>query len=423
MAKAVARFDLKEIEVSGRRAVTVRLPPECFSVLTQVRQTYKIDEDLIPSILQKGQLTQGMAAALPASEAKRYVAEINLIYGSKHEFEELTPIDLDGKRYYLIIFAGHRRHLTIIHINECIASGDYRPSNKYNPGYLADLYFGIKAEEAIELQFHENRHSSVLPHEEASAAWRYYRFLKNKNPEFKPGQFAKRIGRSAGWVRDALRFCSLPDKIQSYVTGDNEYKFKLPYGSLVDLARLAEEYPRITGTSLPEEGMTMWVREAVAGQLNATAFGRKVSGYLEDLRAQEAGQFSLFDTKETNVEHTERTRKVVAREMVPALWRFIQYMKQVQHLYEMNQLGHESYLGPYLSDEQGYFSPGSPIRLTANLTVLLVSLGPHLAEISRLERLGHFKRLKALHPELGQISKRLKELALAEEVSAAKPPH
>ena len=107
----VADLTLENVlDVTSRRTENVQMLPEYFSVLTQVRKTYEVDEDLAFSIHQHGQMNVGMAAVLTPEHAATYVSEVNLIYGSRHTIHDLTPIRFEGKICYLVIFAGHRRH-------------------------------------------------------------------------------------------------------------------------------------------------------------------------------------------------------------------------------------------------------------------------------------------------------------------------
>lgn len=424
MTGHIKSYALSDITVQERRVVEVRLPPEQFSVLTQVRKTYQISEDLVPSFLARGQLTPGMAAVLSRQQAAIYIDKINAIYGSDHTIADLVPTRLDGKTRYLAIFAGHRRYLTCLHVKQGVTEGRYEAGEYFDGFYRANLHFDISAEQAIEMQFHENRYSAPLVHEEAEAAWRFYRYLRQSTPDMTPGQFAKAIGRTTDWVRGALRFCSLPDSVQSYVLGDNPARIMLPYSALIDLARLVEGYQTITGDALSEQGMHAWVREAVAGQLKATAFGRKVSNYLEDLRQQKSGQLSLFDLSETDAEHQKRIRRTVAKEMVPGLWKFLQYGLLVDRLQKAGMLGNESYLGPYTTGEElQLFSPASPIRIIAQSVEFIEQITPHLAELARLEKTGHYRKFTRKFPAMRQLAQATASFAAYEALAASGNVH
>lgn len=405
----VTSLALAEIrDTQERKVEKVCLPPELVSVLTQVRRTYEIQEDLIPSFLDRGQITAGMAAALTPDQAEIYVDTVNRIYGSRHTVDELVPVRLDGVLYYFVLFAGHRRHLTILHINEGIERGIYAPTDRYSQEYRVDLHFAMSATDAIELQFHENRHSAPPLHEEASAAWRFYRFKRLLDPSLKSSEFAKSIGRTSEWLRNALRFCSLPESVQAYVTGEHSLKAhmkkpEIPYGILVSIARLVEKYQEITKEELHEPAMHIWLQEALVSRLNVSSFSRKVSDYLDHKRAEAQGQCSLFGNIQNDEERLRHTRLVVGREMVRSLWAFTHYFGTVEGLRQNGVLGSESYLGPFDGEERKLYSPGSPIRLCAQALDMAGVLVPHLAQIARSERTGHFLKLMKGHPQLEQI--------------------
>jgi hypothetical protein len=400
------------------RTADVELPTNWFSTLTQVRRTYDIAEDLIPSILEEGQITRGLVAALTPAEGLVYVQKINGIYGSFHTLDDLTLVHIDGEPLYLPLFAGHRRYLTIEHVNEGLEKGTYflSQTSQFTGLYRATLHFGISAEKAIELQFHENRHSAPPPHEEAEAAWRFYRFLQLNNDSLTPSVFARSIGRTTEWVRNALRFCALPSAIQAYVTGDNPIKQKLPFGILVHLARLAEKYLEITSEVMEEPAMHFWVQEALASRLKVQAFGNKVTAYLENKRLDAAGQHSLFSLAPSPVEQERHLRRVVGQDMVRGVWGLLHYLKTVERLRQAHVLGHESYLGPNLTVEaHDLYSPKSPIRVMSEVLEVVKELVPHLAELSRQEGTGHARRLLAGHPLLDQVAVAFQFFAAAEE--------
>lgn len=416
------------LDKRARQIESVRMPPEWFSVLTQVRRTNEIDEDFALGIHTFGQMNNGLAAVLSSTEAVRYVEEINQMWGTRHTLADLTLIIFEGKPSYLVIFAGHRRHAHVQHANACVAEGRYPPADpsKFDSFYGADLYFDITAEEAIEMQFNENHYLAPPLHEEAEAAWRLWRYKLKKNPHLTISAFGKSIGHSAEWVKNALRFCNLPPWFQSCVTGDNELKLTLPYGTLVALARLAESYKAITGQEMGERAMQTWLVDAFANKLSTSAFNQRVSGYLEEKRLQAAGQISLFgsDAEPTAVDRDRHARRVVGTEMIRFLMLAISYASTVQKLQQGGLLGGDTYLGPHLTlDERERYSPGSPVRLWVRFLDLVNGLTPELAQISRSERMGQVRRLLRGHPIAEQALVALAGFAAAEEEAAAGAPH
>ena len=396
-------YTLAEIADNSREVKPVWLPPNYLGVLTQVRKTFDVSEDLIPSFLAGGQQTAGAAAALDEEQAQIYLREINQIFATQHEFSSLTPVMLDGVTYFLPLIAGHRRHHACTFLNGEIAEGRVARTAKFDGRYRVDLHFGITAQNAIEYQFNENRHAQVPPHEEAEAAWRFWRYRSKHEPSLTVSQFARSLGRTPEWMRSALRFCNLPSDVQSYVTGDNKAGLKFPYGILVDIARLAEGYQTITGEELPQDAYHLWILKAFLGRLNGTQFGRNVSAYLDEKRAEKAGQLSLFSLGEDHegVEGQRRVRRVVAEHMVRGCWLFLNYFSAVEQIRNAGILGGTSYL--VLEENEVPYSPGSPVQMLTRTIGLVEELVPHLAELARLEKRGGSRRLQSAGPFLSEI--------------------
>lgn len=379
-------FKMDDIKEREHRVVRALLPPECLSVLTQVRRTMQIQDDLVPSILEHGQQTPGVAAALTKKEAPEYLDQINAIYRTRHSMMDLVRVTIDRKVYYLVLAAGHRRHQTCIWINAQITSGaDISYTEKYTGKYRVELRFGLTAKEAIALQFNENRHASVPPHEEARAAWDFWRWLQSQEPELTVTRFGRIIGRTPDWVRSAMRFCTLPDSVQGYVDGRTS-TIQLPYGVLVEVARLADGYKLLTNEELSEEAHHAWIRKAIMGRLDATKFGHMISEYLTAKREEIRGQYSLFGTASATDEERRPVRRVVAPDLVRSLWTYLQYWKALEALRKTGGFGAESFIGPeYDPHVRDIYSPASPIHLLASNINFINELVPHLAELARRE--------------------------------------
>lgn len=376
---------MKDIRDRAVRSTPVQVKPEALTVLTQVREHAEVG-DLPQSILAHGQLTPGIAVMLSRREALKYLEELNDIFGSRHTSKDLVSVKLDGEVCYMILIAGHRRLRTCREINAKVEAGELRYSKKYRGLYRADLRSGLSIKEAIALQFNENRHEQVPPHEEAHAAWGYWSWLRRHNESITIAKFARMIGRSPDWVRKALRFCELPASVQDYVDGKNN-RPKLPYGILVELARLADVYEKVMGEKLSEEAHHQWLRRAFLGRLNTTTFGKMVTNYLEDKRLEVRGQLSLFGSSEDVVD-TRPVRRVVAPHLVRDVLKIIEYFRILIRLESTGQLGHkdESFLDPERSPAvRELYSEGSPLRLMARCGGLMGDLSPRLVEIARRE--------------------------------------
>lgn len=410
-------FRSKDVVERETRVLRVAMPPQAFSVLTQVRRTMDIQDDLVPSILEHGQQTPGVAAALTKKEAVAYLDQINAIYRKRHTLRDIKRVLLDRRAYYLVLVAGHRRHQTCLWINHAVEKGDsVTYSQKYQGLYRAELRFGLVAKEAIALQFNENRHAQVPPHEEARAAWDFWRWLRIEDSSLTVAHFARMIGRNSGWVRNALRFCALPDSVQRYVDGQDGLP-TIPYGVLIEVARLADSYKSLTGEDLSEEAHHLWVRKAVLGRLDATKFGRAVSEYLSSKKDEQRGQFSLFGSI-ADEEDKRPVRRVVAPDLVRLLWTYIEYWKSLEAIRKSGGFGTESYIGPeHDSVARQSYSPGSPIHLLASHITIMEGLVPHLAELAKNEGGRHRRKLKRGEVVLTEALTSVQTLLQAEQSS------
>lgn len=370
----------------------------------------EVTEDLLPSMLEHGQQTPGTVAVLTPSKAKQYVLEINEIFGVSHDPDELVPVRYENKQRRFILVAGHRRHETCLLINRLVAEKKCGFSAAYNGEYRAELRFGLTTAEAIALQFNENRHVQVPPHEEAYAAWGFWIWLRKQNAELTPQEFARIIGRTPEWVRNALRFCSLPRSVQLYVDGRDDMP-KLPYRILVEVARLAEGYEHVVKKPLTEEAHHLWLRRAILGRLDAVRFGKMVSEYLADKRREANDQKSLFGDGDI-LEDTRPTRRIVAPHLIKDIWRWLEYMRVLAQIHHRGQFGGESFLGPE-SDQKirESYSPGSPLALLRRASEIHVDLLPHMIELAKREGGRHRRALKGHVQDVESVHQLIKALA------------
>ncbi len=379
---ATLTLQSNEIKVRAHQVLPVAVPLEAISLLTQVRTTLDVADDLIPSIRAQGQQTPGVAVALTPEEAAQYIVEINELWGSYHQLAGLPLVNLDGALYYFILVAGHRRYAACTLLAESMKQED-GPS-AFDGLYRVDIRFGMTVRETIPLQFNENRHQQVPPHEEARAAWKFYRWLQRTEPEMTVAKFARKIGRTSEWVRGAMRFCTLPLSVQNHADGTDGC-VKLPYGILTHLARLGEGVSDITGETFPEVAYHSWIIRAVVNRLDVTTFGKTVSEYLASKRQEHHGQFSLFGSVDEVVDERP-IRRVVAQQMIPAVWTILGYLQLLEQVRAQGGFHGESHLAPERDPQvQALYSPRSPIRIITSILEHLGELMPHLEELAKQE--------------------------------------
>jgi hypothetical protein len=413
LTRAPAELRLDDIR-DGADTTNVRVlcDPRLLGVLTQVRRTMDAEKQelLRGSILTSGQLNPGIVAALEPAAAVEYLQEMNALWEKSHRLEDHPPVLIDGKPYHLFVVAGHCRHDAVLELCALQEKGELNWTGKFSGKYRAEFRFGISVEEAIILQFQENILAAPPPHEQADAAYHFWRWRKTKEPLLTPAKFARDIGHTADWFKDAVRFCELPLQIQGYVWGATGVT--IPYGTLIHMSRLAEKWPSFAGEAMSVERMDEWlIRHVVLENKTSKDFGKLVSEYIRDRELEAAGQFSLFPVAGNGnrqgrmlvggpQEHSGEVRRVVEPVQARANLGMISYLLTVIRLMENGLLGEDALIPAAPEDA---FSPGSPGRQTLRQLELMLQLLPRLLELLQKE-----PRFRHLVPD---IERRREEVA------------
>lgn len=400
----------EDVRDSRHNVLPARVLLGAISVLTQVRVTMEVGDDLVPSIRAHGQQTPGVAVALTPEEARQYIEEMNDLWGSRHTIDDFSRVSLDGVPYYFILVAGHRRYRAC----QAILAEAAEEETAFDGLYRVDIRFGMTVRETIPLQFNENRHQQVPPHEEARAAWKFYRWLLQSEPGLTIAGFARRIGRTSEWVRGALRFCTLPVSVQNHADGTGGC-VKLPYGILVNVARLGEEMSELTGEAFPERAYHEWILRAILDRLDVKTFGKMVSEYLSSKRQEHRGQLSLFGLIDDGIDERP-IRRVVAEKMIPAVWMILNYLRSLERVRSQGGFGDESHFSPENDRSvRSAYSLGSPIRITVDILEYLEELVPHLEELAKREGGRNRARLRQGATNLPATTECFRNLSLLEE--------
>ena len=345
------------------------VPFEGVNVLPQGRKTFEDIEELAENISNYGLMNLPIVATLDEEHAIQYLNVINTLWGTEFKIEELTSLpDADGSPSYTVLIAGERRYRACKELRDAGRFEEVFGRDELEVSYRNN----IPPMEAIFRQASENTYMSVPPHEEAVYYSEMYRIIKMADPNYSLAQFARKVGRNERKVREALRFCMLPQQIQDYVKDGF-----IPYGTACEIARLAQ-------ADAGEEDIEFFANKALTGRMRVDEFRNVINGYFN---SRKGTMFEIF--QDTQTEETRRAsfRKVVKREYVMGLWSFIHYFRHVMHLFETGKLGEE--LAP--------FSDGSPRRLFGELLVLQRDLLPHFEKVMSK---GEFRRAAKTIEEL-----------------------
>lgn len=212
------------------------------NVLPQMRKTFDSteQEELTQSIKAKGILNPPIVAMFTRAEFEEYLRIINKLWKRSLEVANFCSSKHLGERFWYILLAGERR----------IRSYKSQVHAKVCPRFLKVIvHKGIQPLDALDIQFTENTHRRVPPHEEAHAYAQYWNLVESKEGKTPTlSSFSQRVGRSANTIKAALQFVSLPEIIRDAVAGRWHHqisnarlfqskKLRLPYGIAVGLAQ------------------------------------------------------------------------------------------------------------------------------------------------------------------------------------------
>ena len=373
--------DLK-VEQVDILSAAVPLEHNIINTLPQVRKTMSVNgdmDDLVESILAKGQKVPGLVLALKPRAAGQYLKEVNRLWGTDHSLRRLKKIHLEdrGSDYYLILIYGHRR------LKGCKRAELRRQAGEQSAyfygTYRCDIHFDLSFEDAFSIQLLENLYVAPPKHEEVAAMWRFWRYLRHKDQTLTVTAFAKQIGRRPDAVRDMLRFCALPDQVQEKIHPDAPGG-NASYSLLKEVARRAQAFEAYY-KPIGELELVSFVDFLLANRVKASDYAKQVSEEIRHLHDQQDDLFSemLKEPVETRV-----IRKVAASQMIQAIIGNVQYLAQVNAMMRSDAFGG---LSPYAEGEQleasSSFSPDSPARMALRFIQALKEAVPDLAEMLR----------------------------------------
>ena len=340
------------------------LPLSAINVFSrQMRETYQGLDELADSIREQTQLESGIAAALSPRQAGRFVRDLNDLWGTNLHLDQCVRVTIDGTYYYIFLVAGHRRYYACR-----IVEKEYQPGLKYR----IDLRFNMKAEEALSIQFAENTHVRVPPHEEARAIALAWRWRKKRDDSLTRAQFARSLNRSDTWVAGALRFVDLPEHIQECVDDG-----RLSYGVVLQLARLISGLESLD-QPITEGELEHWITTSIVHRHREPEVRALVTKRLFDATYE---QTTLFGDGFVD---TRPIRRVVAEGMVHGLLDFLGYLETLQKHRMAGGFRDESYFDPEVDPEhRDSYSLGSPLRLLSRSLSYLESELPHFEELAR----------------------------------------
>lgn len=314
------------------RYINATIPFEEINVLPQPRKTFRNIHELAESIAQEGLFHPLMVARFDTDLCVDYLKIVNDLWGTSFKQEGLIPA---GPSSWYILIAGERRYracklLREVGCSSCQEDGTVEGCYERHIGFTeAEIRLSVNPDplRVLNRQASENTHEAVPPYEESSFYDEYFRLKRKMDPRYPLARFARDVGRSPSAIREALKFATLPDQIQSFTR-----RGFIPYGIACEIARIHEE----TGSSSDE--LIGWATMAVARNYKVPEFRGIVRNYIKN---QQSGQtmMELFSQEEEKQLKRLAIKQAALKEYVQSLWGRIAYDRRVRRLYEEGLLG------------------------------------------------------------------------------------
>lgn len=354
-----------------------RLKLPQINVLPQPRRTFDNIRELAGDVAERGFINPSVVARFTHTQAQAYLDVINAVWGRELTLRDLHTVREHGRPVFYILIAGERRFRSCMHLWNTGCENCLETHGQEEPGICFRRHFpdgdievrlilDVSALRAVCLQLAENTHRAVPPHEEAEAYALFFQMLRAADPSISIAAFARLVGRGPETIRNAIRFCELPDKVHAMVKANT-----LTYGMAVELWRLQQ-------AGLPEQDLLDWAIKPAVGRLRTEEFRNLVTDFLESRSNGQLDLMALMRGGQDAEALRQRGRRlVVERRLVPEVWVLHRYLGAVLGLFESGQLG----------TPDGIFSEGSPVHIsTAFLSRLRCAvdlLRPHMTAADR----------------------------------------
>ena len=308
------------------------------NILPQMRKSFDgagaEQDELTQSIRAAGLLNAPIVALFDKEELAEYLNIINQLWNTSITLTDIhRPCRVGGRYVWYVLLAGERR----------LRSYRTLVKERQKPRLLqVVVHEHIDPFHAVDIQFSENCHRRVRPHEEAHAYGEYWALLSAQGQDPTLSGFAKRVGRSPGAVKAALRFVSLPAVIRNAVAGDwgaqiphsalfKKERLQLAYGIAVELARLSE-----AGT--PENELVDMMVRAVISRTKVEQFKEQVDHTLSN---SSQGLLDILSASAEAATRREFRRRTVDANISRVLCGWETWLARVLVLYKSGQLGLE----------------------------------------------------------------------------------
>lgn len=375
------------------------LPAEDINVLPQPRKTFDHIDEMGESLAAQRFINPPNVAQLDEPNARKYLEGINKVHKTDIQLEDLNSTqDTDGNIVWNILMAGERRFRGCKHLKEygcedCQSEAAEQATEEESQAVIKGCYvrhFGreeievrlgknMSARSALNLQSAENMHVNVPPHEDADFLYSYWMYIKEEDPLYPLAAFAKDAGRSEETIRDAIKYCTLPDVVRDFVEHPKEGVKQFPYGAAVEMIKLLRikdhtsmiemqsfgdyldwkgvdrEGNLITGRfyEMTDDELVGWVNKFYIGGRKMDEFRDSIAKYVREREGGQQDMFVIMSEEQMRAFELQQRKKIVEARVIQALHNDLGYLMTLEIFQEDGRLGLPE--SPY--------GTGSPVRI------------------------------------------------------------
>lgn len=348
---------------------------------------------LANDIAERGLINPLVVAVWTRQECERYIAAVNLLWGTSHTIHDLPSTSAEGEERFLVLIAGERRLRACRRLwdhgcDKCLKEyGEEAPGacfKRHLPdGIKVDERLGLTPYEALSLQYAENSYEPPNYDEQAVGYKLYYELLRVIRPELSVAEYSRIVGRKAGLLRQMLRYCDLPESVRSLVRdGQMPYTTALLFDRYVDIM-------------FSDAELEYWLKVATEESPTSKVLAERMSRARKDLKVAQTG---LFATTTLEVLQERRHRAIFDATIARFLQRMEGFLSRAVTQYEHDGLG----------QPHSPFAEWSVIRSVLYIYSLLTILVPHISRsMTRRQREEMRAARLALAPRIRRLRRKL----------------
>lgn len=308
----------------------IRVPQEILTPLVQVRDVFEEIDVLADSIARRRLLHPLNVGYLDREHCENYLRRFNHFWHTGYQLSDIVSVQGVEGTFYCPIIAGGRRNAAITYLKTQGCTLHQQQFGKIGCYHLhvpdqmvqVTLEPNISFDEAFEIQMSENSHMRVSSQREANIIEAYFRSRREENPNFKPSDVARELGRSIGFVTRALRYVEAPIQIQRAVEEGT-----LPYSVACEVARLKE----VATTEEQLLWASKWDRKKYRG---VDAFAKAITGEILRRKNGQMTMLSVFFTEGELDDQKEVQRRNMLRRSLGDLTEVTNDLRLIGNLYE-----------------------------------------------------------------------------------------